>query len=350
MSAVREQIKFIQEDPSPLNAFLKGFQRITLLMDTNTLEYCYPKIKDSLPDHETILIEPGEIHKNIQTLQLIWSRLTSLQMDRKSLLLNLGGGVICDMGGFAAATFKRGMAFAHIPTTLLSMTDGSVGGKLGIDYEGYKNHIGLFQDPSCIFINPTFLKSLPREQVLSGYAEVVKHSLLSDQKDWQQLTKEGFPMAQPGRWIEHSIDFKAGIVEQDPKETQGLRKQLNLGHTIGHALESWYLNELKQPQLHGLCVAVGLIAEVYLSNQKTGLSASERQAIENYIQRVFPSLSFDKEAIPAIAQNALQDKKNENGLIKCTLLKAIGQPLTDKELSIEEVEDALRYYHETHTA
>ncbi|MGI9544091.1 MAG: 3-dehydroquinate synthase, partial [Cyclobacteriaceae bacterium] len=253
-----------------------------------------------------------------------------------------GGGVIGDMGGFCAATYKRGIDFINLPTTLLSQVDASVGGKLGIDFQGFKNHIGLFQNPKKVIIFPGFLESLPENELKSGYAEVIKHCLIADADYWDKLIEVDWDQQPWQAIIEHSVDVKTTITKQDPQEN-GLRKILNFGHTIGHAAESFFL-ESHHPILHGEAVALGMIAETYLSTKQSGLSTEEQNQIVNYISSIYKKIDLDEESIDRISELIRQDKKNEADQIKASLLEKIGKAAYDITITTAEVKEALHFY------
>ncbi len=319
-----------------------GFSQVGVLVDENTGRDCYPLVRAMLPVHTLYEIRSGEAYKNLTTCTQIWDWLTQKGFDRKALLINLGGGVIGDMGGFCAATYKRGIRFVNLPTTLLAQVDASVGGKLGIDFEGYKNHIGVFQEPLQVVIDPEFLKTLPERELRSGFAEVIKHSLIADAVYWQKLEAHPFEQQDWTAHIRHSVDIKSEVVAQDFKES-GLRKILNFGHTIGHAIESFYLDST-QPWLHGEAVAAGMICESYLSAQYTHLPSEDVRRIEELIFQTFGKLDLEEDALETIAGMALQDKKNENNSIRCTLLERIGQAVYDIPVTVADIQQALLRY------
>lgn len=313
--------------------------KIGLLVDENTKEHCLDKL-DLRPD---ILVEikSGEQEKNLHTCNLIWKKLTDASFSRRSVLINLGGGVIGDMGGFAASTFKRGIAFINIPTTLLSQVDASIGGKLGIDYQGLKNHIGVFQNPYAVLIDKEFLGTLSKRQLLSGYAEVIKHALIYDQNHWGSLNATSFDELEWTDIISKSIYIKNQVVTKDPMEND-LRKILNFGHTLGHAIESYFLNS-DQSLLHGEAVAVGMILESHLSLQLNMISIEEHKEINQHIKSRFslPNALPNYEALVTFLK---QDKKNMNGKISFSLLEKIGSCIHDKTVSIEYIKNSLSYY------
>ncbi len=318
------------------------FSQIGVLVDENTKRACYPLLQPFLPAHSVCEIRSGEVHKNLTTCSQIWQWLTEKQFDRKGLLINLGGGVIGDMGGFCAATYKRGIRFVNLPTTLLAQVDASVGGKLGIDFEGFKNHIGLFQEPQQVIIYPAFLKTLPVRELRSGFAEVIKHSLIADADYWPNITSRALEQQDWLSHIRHSVRIKAWVVDQDFKES-GLRKILNFGHTIGHAVESYYL-QTAHPLLHGEAIAIGMICEAYLSAQYGNMPSSEVKQMEEFILSVFGHHHLEDHHLEVIAGMALQDKKNEGQTIRCTLLEKIGKARYDVAVTTGDIRNALQTY------
>ena len=323
----------------------KSYSQIGVLVDENTKQCCLPILDSILSEYELIEIKSGEENKTLSTCDYIWKKLTSCGFDRHALLINLGGGVIGDMGGFCAATYKRGISFINIPTTLLSMVDASVGGKLGIDFGPYKNHIGLFKTPDNVIIDPIFLETLPLNELRSGYAEIIKHALISGHSDWEMLKDKSFPELDWIELIKHSVATKSEIVVSDFKE-EGLRKILNFGHTIGHAIESYYLNKGKQKLLHGEAVAIGIICETYLSTKLTGISREEYLEISTYVGGIFNKVDLQLNELEEIAELAKQDKKNAQNNIQAVLLKSIGNPIIDCHISTSEIKSSLVEYME----
>ncbi len=321
-----------------------NYSAVAVLCDENTEEHCLPKVLPALPEHWLIPIQSGEENKTVDTCQQIWQALTEAGFDRKALLVNLGGGVIGDMGGFAASTYKRGIDFINIPTTLLSQVDASVGGKLGIDFMGLKNHIGLFKEPKRIFIDETFFATLPLAEVRSGFAEVIKHGLIADQAYWASLSDFDY---QHGPWsniVEHSVSIKRKVVQEDPFEA-GLRKILNFGHTIGHGIESTYLTHPEGRLLHGEAIAIGMICEAYLATKKTGLSVSELESISNYLLSVFGHRTIEEKHFEQIIELIYQDKKNTGKIINSSLLKTIGDCAVNIPIGEPDIIDSLFYYN-----
>lgn len=338
-------VKITDKVNDVLNDYIcrSSHSKIAVLVDENTKHHCYPLV--NFPEHVIIEITSGEINKNLSTCTEIWKTLTDHQFDRSSLLINLGGGVIGDMGGFCARTYKRGITFINIPTTLLAQVDASVGGKLGIDFNEFKNHIGLFSEPDLVIIDSTFLQSLPNNQLLSGFAEVIKHHLIADKEGWEKLKKYDFEQINWEKVISHSVDIKTNITTNDFKES-GLRKSLNFGHTIGHAFESYFL-ESDQKLLHGEAVALGMICEAHISYQKDRLSKGELSEITEVIRKYFP-LTFISDTLHSKVFELMgQDKKNNEGEILAVLLNKIGEALWDQKISKEEVLRSFEYNNQT---
>jgi 3-dehydroquinate synthase len=341
-----ENVTLTQDIAATLREYFAYYtpSQVGVLVDENTRQHCYPLVSDALPDHQLIEIRSGEINKNLDTCAEIWEQMTAAHFDRKALLINLGGGVIGDMGGFCAATYKRGIAFINLPTTLLSQVDASVGGKLGIDFRAYKNHIGLFQEPEQVFVYPHFIKSLPPEEIRSGFAEVIKHSLIQDAAYWPEVQRQGLQVNDWTGHIAHSIKIKSSVVDADFKEG-GLRKILNYGHTIGHAVESFYL-ETDQRLLHGEAIAIGMVAENYLSVKYCGLPETEADEINRFLLDIYGYQHVDEQDEAAIIQLSLQDKKNEGGTVKASLLKKIGEATFDVPITAEDVRAGISYYRQ----
>lgn len=328
-----------------LSEFLlnRAFSKVVVLVDENTLHHCYSLVKPHLPEHELIQIKSGEEHKTLQTCEYIWQRMTDLHLDRWSVLVNLGGGVIGDMGGFCAAVFKRGVYFVQVPTTLLSQVDASVGGKTGIDFQGLKNHIGVYKEPLAVFIEPNFLKTLPHRQVKSGYAEIVKHWLIADANAFQEQRQLGLFTEDWEELIRHSVAIKSEVVNADPLES-GYRKVLNFGHTVGHAVETYLMAKEGRELLHGEAIAVGMLCECYLSVKKELLTKDALDKIETFMVSVYEKVSITEEDIKDISFLALQDKKNTGATINCTLLNGIGKAVYDQPVTLQEIQESLRYY------
>jgi len=332
-----------------LKKIIDNFQnKIFVLTDENTLKYCLNKLP-SLKEKQALVItiESGEQHKNIDTLQKIWTFLGENHGDRKSLFINLGGGVICDMGGLAASLFKRGITFINIPTTLLSQVDASCGGKLAIDFNNLKNEIGLFKNPDKVIISTEFLETLDQRQLKSGMTEMVKHALLYNEEYFLKLTefnpeKPDFEML--SKLVEESVMIKNLFVSQDPTE-KGIRKMLNLGHTIGHAIES-YSFETTSPLLHGEAVAVGLVAELYLSNNYLDFQHTKLMNVVRYLGTLFTPFLFKFEKYEQLYNLMTFDKKNSSGNINFSLVSDFGEYKTDCHCKKEDVFQALSFYNQ----
>jgi 3-dehydroquinate synthase len=318
-----------------------AYSQLAVLTDSNTRNYCYPALRDHLPAHEVIEVHAGEEHKNLDTCKLIWKELTELNFDRHSLLVILGGGVLGDMGGFCAATFKRGIDFMIVPTTLLSQVDASVGGKLGIDFLHFKNHIGVFCEPKATVIDISFLRTLPERELRSGFAEVVKHCLISDSAMWETIRSRKLHEQDWQNLVQHSVDFKKSVTDQDPKE-KGLRKVLNFGHTIGHALESYFLAEGNRI-FHGEAIAMGMIMESFIAFNKKLINERELGEITSYLIQV-----FEKQEMPwgdsALIVLTKQDKKNKGNEILMALPEGIGKAKWDVSVTEDELEESFDYY------
>ena len=335
-NSVEELVKFVSEGK---------YSKFFILTDENTAKFCLPMIKESFADfdnYEILEINAGEESKDIDFCIGIWRRLIDFGADRKSLLINLGGGVISDMGGFAASTFKRGIDFVHVPTTLLSQVDASVGGKTGIDIDSIKNIIGTFTQPKAVFICYDFLKTLPPRQILSGLAEMLKHGIIADAAYWETLKNSD--LTHPStELIYRSIEIKNKVVMEDPTE-QGYRKCLNFGHTIGHAIETNSLINDEDPLSHGEAVVIGMICEAFLSNQKTGLSNIELEEITTVLRKFYPKYKIDESSFSNLFTLMQKDKKNQNGQVNCTLVTHIGQCSIDHICTVFELYESLRYY------
>lgn len=345
-------IEFTEKKYYIINEFIDSisYSSVFILVDENTEQNCLPILLDNLITKlpiEIISIEAGEENKNIQTCSGVWEALSELGADRKSLLINLGGGVITDLGGFVASTFKRGIDFINIPTTLLSMVDASVGGKTGVDLGALKNQVGLIINPQMVLVDTHYLKTLPKDEYRSGYAEMLKHGLIQDNTYWEiladykQISTEGI--------IEHihnSVAIKNKIVLEDPLE-DGLRKILNYGHTLGHAIESYCLTtENKNKLLHGEAIAIGMILEARIASQLTGLSHKECDEIKQVFNSIYPKVNFNEHEIKEILALLKFDKKNSHGIIKFALIESIGKAVIDIEVPNELLEASFNYYAE----
>jgi 3-dehydroquinate synthase len=321
-----------------------SFSSIAVLVDENTEKYCFPIIKDALPDRKLIKIKSGEEEKTLQTCVEIWQAMTDYNMDRHSLLINLGGGVIGDMGGFCAATYKRGIKFIQVPTTLLSQVDASIGGKLGIDFKHFKNHIGVFQDPEVVFIHTPFFETLDKAELRSGFAEIIKHCLIADERMWQKIRDKKLEQQDLQELVTHSIGVKSRIVEEDPFE-KGIRKALNFGHTIGHAIESHFLDKPGKKLLHGEAIAIGMICEAFVASQLSLVSERELKEIEGFILSVYPKVNIPETVFDEIIGLTIQDKKNKDNKVLAALLEGIGNIKINVQLSAEAIKASLNYYN-----
>lgn len=306
-----------------------NYSKIFILTDVNTNEHCSSRVLSQLETEvaiEIIEFEAGEDYKNIETCIQIWEVLTELWADRKSLIINIGGGVVTDLGGFVASTFKRGIDFIHIPTSLLAMVDASVGGKNGVDLGNLKNQIGVINTPIMVLIDSHFLNTLPQKQMRSGLAEMLKHGLIYDAQYWEKfLDLNKIDLADLDAIIYESIKIKNDIVTQDPIE-KGIRKALNFGHTLGHAIESYFLeNTNKISLLHGEAIAAGMILESYISWQKKMINSQEYNQIKATIKSIFEDILFEENDIEPILELLIHDKKNEYGNIQFVLLDGIGK-------------------------
>ena len=326
----------------------KNYSSIFILVDSNTEIHCLPQFLTNYPlpnNIEVITINAGEENKHIETCLGVWEALSELGTDRKSLLINLGGGVVTDLGGFVAATFKRGIDFINIPTTLLSMVDASVGGKTGVDLGPLKNQVGLIINPQAVIIDPVFLNTLPANEYRSGYAEMLKHGLIQDQPYWQKLADySNITTDDIITHIHHSVGIKLKVVTEDPTE-QSLRKILNFGHTLGHAIESYFLTEQdKTTLLHGEAIAIGMILEAFISQELLGLPSDQCDEIKEVFDNIYPKVHFDEEDLMSIYKLLAFDKKNSHGKVKFALLKSIGQPQWDIEVTNNILNAAFAYY------
>ena len=332
-----------------LSSFLSDsdYDKLFILVDENTNVYCLPKLANIplISSAKIIEIKSGEEQKTLQTCEYIWNELTTNNASRNSLLINLGGGVIGDMGGFAASCYKRGMRFINIPTTLLAIVDASVGGKLGVDFNGLKNHIGMFNLPEHIFIQSSFFESLPERQLRSGFAEVIKHALIADSDLWIELQKiDDLTQVNWDEIIPLSVEIKSEIVAQDPTE-KGLRKLLNFGHTIGHAIESMSFDSEK-PLLHGEAIAIGMICEAFLSENIGILSASKSEEIMRYIREIFADISINIDNFDVFFDYLKQDKKNKAEKYQFSLITDIGKAVFDQSVDNELIEECMKNYQE----
>jgi 3-dehydroquinate synthase len=321
-----------------------NYSSIIIIVDENTSEHCLPSLMGTINQKFDIIeIESGEINKDLDTCKGIWETMIDFGADRHSLCINLGGGVIGDMGGFAACTFMRGMDFIQMPTTLLSQVDASVGGKLGVDFSTYKNLIGVIKNPGSVFIFTEFLNTLPIEQIKSGFAEVIKHGLIIDAEAYyRDIASHNFLNLDWEQLVYDSVMIKKSVTDKDPEE-RGLRKILNFGHTLGHAIESHNLDTLTH-LLHGEAIAIGMVMEAHLSFQKGNITEQEVNQIKTAIIEIF---GHQTDRIPDIEKlNSLmsKDKKNKGGVIMFSLLEQVGVGNYNQEVTLENIEKAVQFY------
>jgi len=329
-----------------LNTLLteKQYSKIFVLVDDNTDRYCLPILKENLKhDFTSIVIKSGEVNKSIKTCEAIWSYLMDNGCDRHSVMLNLGGGVIGDMGGFCASTYMRGIDFVQIPTTLLSQVDASVGGKLGIDLQGHKNLVGVFVEPQAVIIHSPFLKTLPDRELRSGYAEVIKHALIKDAVMWQELQAITDLRSYDFQdLVYRNVLIKKEVVDEDPIE-MGLRKILNFGHTVGHAIETEFLDS-DSALLHGEAIAIGMMCESWMAHQLGHLSRPQVNEIHTYLKQIFDDLPAKIPSHSEVVKTMQKDKKNKGGLILASLLSGIGTCTYDVPLDRDLIKSGLANY------
>lgn len=322
--------------------------RLFVLVDETTRELCLPLV-DSLPcmnGAQVICIGATDQNKTLESLSHVWAELQRGGATRHSLMVNLGVGMVTDLGGFAAATFKRGISFINVPTTLLSMVDASVGGKTGINFGGLKNEVGVFRNANSVILNTVFLKTMDGDNIRSGYAEMLKHGLISNEQMWAELVS--FDLDQPDLWqlqrmVADSVKVKEKIVLEDPTE-KGIRKALNLGHTVGHAFESLALK--RKPVLHGYAVAYGMVCELYLSCLKTGFPTDKMRQTVSFIREQYGRMDITCDDYPELIELMTHDKKNTAGQINFTLLGGIGDIRINQTATQQEIEEALDFYRE----
>jgi 3-dehydroquinate synthase len=343
-------IHFNEKGYEALNLHLKEnkYSNLFIIVDSNTNEFCLSKFLPYLETDLTIEIiefENGEENKNIETCVQIWNVLTELGADRKTLVINLGGGVVTDLGGFVSSTFKRGVEFIHIPTTLLSMVDASVGGKNGVDLGNLKNQIGVINTPKMVLIDTRYLETLPKNEMRSGLAEMLKHGLIYDKDYWNEfLDLKAIDFADFDELIYKSVVIKNEIVKLDPTE-KNIRKSLNFGHTLGHAIESYFLeNENKTTLLHGEAIAVGMILESYISLAKKLITEEEYNLIKNTIKSIFDDVVFFENDMDPILELLIHDKKNEYGTIQFALIEGIGKIKINQSVENELILSAFNDY------
>ena len=322
--------------------------KLFVLVDKTTEQVCLPVVAgfDCMKQAQRIVIGATDSNKTLDSLSHVWQELQQRGATRHSLMVNLGGGMVTDLGGFAASTFKRGIAYINVPTTLLSMVDASVGGKTGINFGGLKNEIGVFNNANCVILDTTFLKTMDEENILSGYAEMLKHGLISNEQMLGELL--AFDIEQPNfaqlkRMVADSVAVKQRIVTEDPTE-HGIRKALNLGHTAGHAFESLALE--RKPILHGYAVAYGLVVELYLCCVKTNFPQDKMRQTVNFIKEHYGKMTITCDDYPRLIELMHHDKKNVGSDINFTLLGHIGDIRINQTATEEEIKEALDFYRE----
>ncbi|WP_298316128.1 3-dehydroquinate synthase [uncultured Aquimarina sp.] len=343
-------VYFNEECYTALNAYLEkaNHSKIFILVDSNTYENCYAHFMSKIEKEyeiEVLEIEPGEINKNIDTCSSIWSVLAEYGADRKSLLINLGGGVVTDLGGFIACTYKRGISYINVPTSLLAMVDASVGGKTGVDLGNLKNMVGVISESEMVLVDTEFLGTLPVNQMCSGFAEMLKHGLIQDKGYWEKMSDlSKLTTDDLDQLIYDSVIIKNKIVFEDPTE-QNIRKYLNFGHTLGHAIESFYLTHPQKPELlHGEAIAIGMILEGFISAAQLSLKEEELIIISKVILATFPKVDIDPNDYKTIMELLVHDKKNEKGNIYFVLLTTIGEAKYNCIVPDDLIIDAFDYY------
>ena len=325
------------------------YDRLFVLTDETTHRLCLPVVAgySCMKPAERITIGATDANKTLDSLSHVWSELQRLGATRHSLMVNLGGGMVTDLGGFAASTFKRGISYINIPTTLLSMVDASVGGKTGINFGGLKNEIGVFNNARSVILDTTFLRTMDHENICSGYAEMLKHGLINNEEMWAELLNFNLESLEKleilGRMVAESVAVKQRIVTEDPTE-QGIRKALNLGHTAGHAFESLALE--RKPVLHGYAVAWGMIVELYLCCVKTNFPQDKMRQTVAFIKENYGRMAITCDDYPHLIELMHHDKKNQGNSINFTLLGGIGDIRINQTATEEEIKDALDFYRE----
>ena len=327
----------------------RSYDRLFVLTDETTRALCLPVVSgfSCLHDAQVITIKTGDVHKDLDSIAHVWEALQRGGASRHSCMINLGGGMVTDLGGFAASTFKRGIDFINIPTTLLAMVDASVGGKTGINFGGLKNEIGVFNNSRCVILSTLFLNTLDAANIASGYAEMLKHGLISTDSMWAELVNFDLShpdLAQLQRMLADSVAVKQRIVEEDPLE-HGIRKALNVGHTMGHAFESFAMKS-GRPVLHGYAVAFGMVCELYLSTVKAGFPIDKMRQTVRFIHENYGRFSFTCDDYPVLLELMTHDKKNTAGIINFTLLGDIGDIRINQTATKAEIEEALDFYRE----
>lgn len=348
--SAESSIYFNTEGYQKFNQFLEKnrFTKIFVLVDSNTHSHCLAPFMQNLETDtpvEILEIEAGEENKTLETCSGLWGALSELGGDRKSLLINLGGGVVTDLGGFVAAAFKRGISCVHFPTTLLAMVDAALGGKNGVNLGSLKNQVGVIKNPEMVVADTSFLGTLEAAEMRSGLAEMLKHGLIADKGYWNRLnTLKNLDLDDLKGLIKESVVIKERVVQQDPFE-KGLRKSLNFGHTLGHAIESLFLEQKdKKKLLHGEAVAAGMVLAAYLSSEIEKFPKQDRDEIKQNIISLYGRIDFTEEDKEKIIDLLKFDKKNEGGKINFVLLRKIGEPIVDREVPNSLIHEAFEYY------
>lgn len=348
-SNIHSNIIFTQQIETELEKIVRNYPagKVFLLTEEIPAKLCLPLIQSLVDRYQirSLAISGGETHKSIRSVELVWEMLSKYGADRKSLLINIGGGMLTDLGGFAASTFKRGMAFVNIPTTLLAQVDASLGGKTGINFFGLKNEIGVFNEPDAVIIDTNFLKTIDHENFLSGYAEMLKHGLIKNPAHWDELMQydlQNIDYEALQEIISHSVEVKKWHVDNDLTE-KNIRKALNFGHTVGHAFESYALHE-GRPILHGYAVVYGMIVELYLSAKVCGFDAALLDSISKWLLEKYGKFEIAAADYDALYELMTHDKKNEGSRINFTLISKIGQVEINQDCPKTLILEALDYY------
>ena len=348
----KQQVVICQDLSAELQAFLTDldYDKLFVLTDTNTKEKCFPLVKDipQLREAAQITVPATDLNKTLDSLASIWTQLSEGGATRHSLLLNLGGGMVTDMGGFAGATFKRGIRTVNVPTTLMASVDAAVGGKTGINFHGLKNEIGAFYPPLCVFIDCEFLRTLDRDNILSGYAEMIKHGLISSMEVYTPVLLydiDTMNYQYLNTLVAQSVAVKEDFVAKDPKE-RGIRKALNFGHTVGHAFESLSFQR-GNPLLHGHAVAAGIVSELFLSHRACGFPMEKLSQVVYYIKEYYRPFAFTCDDYDALYELMTHDKKNEAGVINFTLLGGVGDVRINQQVSRAHILESLDFYRES---
>ncbi len=350
---MEQQVVICKDLKTELQDFLASltYHKLFVLTDSNTQAKCFPLIQSvpAIAEAMVITVDAGDTHKEVSQLAHIWKCLSDGGASRDSILLNLGGGMITDMGGFAGATFKRGIRTINVPTTLMASVDAAVGGKTGINFNGLKNEVGSFYPPLCVFIDCEFLRTLDRDNLLSGYAEMIKHALISSMDNYASVLLfdlDGIPdYVFLNRMVAQSVAVKEQIVAEDPKE-KGIRKALNFGHTVGHAFESLSFAQ-DRPILHGHAVAAGMVCELYLSYKQCGFPMDKLSQVVYYLKEYYPPFHFECKDYEALIRFMTHDKKNEGGIINFTLLAKVGDIRINQSVPTEKILESLDFYRES---